>query len=455
MNTQSGITRRHFIKSNLTAALAASAFPSVVPASALGRDGAVAPSERVMLGAIGVGARGQDVLRGFLRQQNCRAVALCDVKSDVLAAAKAIVDERYANKDCQTFGDFRELVARKDIDAVLIASPDHWHVLHALAAVRSGKDVYVEKPLGLSLGQDQALRAAVQKNRRVFQFGTQQRSDTKFRLACELVRNGHIGRLKHINLWAPPSTAGGSTKRVPPPATLNYDFWLGPAPQREHTENLTSNANWWYTSDFALGFIAGWGIHPLDIALWGAGDLAAGTVEVEGKGIFPTEGLHDTATSWDIDFKFVSGLTMKNASTPGKGTPNDALGKEWTQRYGKIEGHGTAFEGTDGWILVDRGNIVTQPESLVELARKPDSFSTKLLRSTDHARNFLEAVNTRQSTVSPIESAVQSDAFCHLSDIAIRLQRKLRYDGAREEILGDTAANERLHRRPLRAPWML
>lgn len=407
------------------------------------------------MGAIGVGARGQDVMSHFLAQKNCQVVALADVKSDVLNRAKGLVDGKYGNQDCKTYADFRELTARADIDGVLIASTDHWHVLHALSAVRSGKDVYVEKPLGLSLEQDKVLRREVQKRKRIFQFGTQQRSDPKFRLACELALNGYIGKLKHINVWAPPSVKGGTRKVVSPPSTINYDFWLGPAPRREHTEDLTSNAHWWYVSDFALGFIAGWGIHPIDIALWGAGELAGGMVEVKGHGNFPTEGLHDTATSWSTDFSFSSGMTMKFVSTPGDDGANEEFGKEWTARYGKITGHGTAFEGTNGWIRVDRERIDTMPADLVELQTTPDKITKKLVRSSDHVRNFLEAVKSRNQTVSPIESAVLSDAFCHLADAAIRFKRSLRYNVKAERISGDKAANNRLQERSMRSPWKL
>jgi predicted dehydrogenase len=455
MKNRTALTRRQFLKANTLAALAVSAFPTIIPASALGKDGAVAPSERVVCGAIGVGERGRDVLGHFLRQKQCQMVALCDVKQDALAKAKGMVDGAYRNTDCQTIADFRELAARKDLDAVLIASTDHWHVLHALAAVRAGKDVYVEKPLGLSLGQDQALRKEVLQRKRVFQFGTQQRSDKKFRLACELVRNGHIGRLRHINFWAPGSTTGGSKRVVPPPATLDYNAWLGPAPQREYTENLTDNVNWWYISDFALGFIAGWGIHPLDIALWGAGDLAAGSVEIEGRGVFPKEGLHDTATDWDIDFKFASGLTMKSASAPAKGSLTEKLGEEWQARYRRVTGHATVFEGENGWVWVNRDAIFTGPESILDLQAEADKFPIKLNRSQDHVLNFLEAVKSRATTVSPIESAVQADAFCHISDLAIRLGRKLRYDGKAEKFVDDKEATQRLLVRPLRKPWKL
>ncbi|MEI8042831.1 MAG: Gfo/Idh/MocA family oxidoreductase [Verrucomicrobiota bacterium] len=458
MNTSTGLTRRHFIRSNLAAALAASAFPSIIPASALGRGGAAPPSERVAVGCIGVGERGHVVMTHFLQQQSCQVTAVCDVKQDALDKAKAAVDSRYRNQDCQTYGDFRQLVARKDTDAVLIASTDHWHVLHALAAIAAGKDVYVEKPLGFALAEDQALRQAVHAQKRVFQFGTQQRSDRKFRLACELVRNGCIGKLKHINLWAPGSRPGGSTRPVPPPATLNYDSWLGPAAFRPYTEDLAAwdlrRKTWWFISDFALGWIAGWGIHPMDIALWGAGDLAGGNVEIAGKGRFPTEGACNTATTWDVDFTFERGLTMKFVGAPN-GAPGEPFAhkEEWTQRYGNINGHGTAFEGSDGWVLVDRAHIQMQPESLIDL--NPDSFKTKLVRSTDHVGSFLAAVKARAHTVSPIEEAVLADAFCHVADIALRLNRKLTYDVKAEHFRKDDAANQRLKLRPMRAPWKI
>lgn len=459
MKTQSPLTRRQFIKSNILAALAASAFPAIIPSSALGKDGAVAPSERVVLGAVGVGERGQAVLKHFLQQKQCQVVALCDVKRDVLQAARTIVDKAYDSNDCLICEDFRELTGRKDIDATMIASTDHWHVLHALAAVREGKDVYLEKPLGLSLAEDQALRREVKKRKRVFQFGTQQRSGRKFRLACELVRNGHIGKLKHINAWAPGSRAGGSTRVVPPPETLNYDFWLGPAAARPYTEDLTAfelgKKTWWFNGDFALGWIAGWGIHPIDIALWGAGELASGRLSVHGRGVFPKEGACNTATDWDVDFSFDSGLTMTFASAPGPGRLTEQLGREWTARYGKIVEHGTAFEGESGWIVVDRERILTKPESLVEVETTPELLATRLVRSSDHVLNFLEAVKSRGATVSPIESAVQSDAFCHIADIAIRLGRKLRYDGRTEAFIGDKEANRRLLVRPMRKPWRI
>ncbi len=448
--------RRQFLRRAAASAALATAFPTIIPGCAFGRNGTVAPSNRVALGAIGIGDRGGDVLAHFLKQKESQFVAVCDVKGDNLAKAKDMVDARNQNRDCAALHDYRELVARRDIDAVVIASPDHWHVLHAVAAARAGKDIYLEKPMGLSLAEDQVLRGEVLRRKRVFQFGTQQRSERKFRLACELVRNGHVGQLQHINAWCQASRSGGSTTPIVPPRELDYDFWLGPSPQRAYTQDLIANGwakNWWYVSDFALGFIAGWGVHPLDIALWGAGELASGTVEISGHGRIPSTGVCDTATSWDVDFKFSTGLTMKFASTPN-GTDEKFVQKEdWGARYRGVSDHGTAFEGASGWIRVDRNNIETQPGDLIEA--DPESFGTRLVRSQDHVRNFLEAVKSRQPTVCPIEDAVQSDAICHLADIALRLGRKVTYDMERERFLKDKEANRRLALRPMRKPWKL
>jgi predicted dehydrogenase len=453
MNKSTGLTRRSFLTRTAASAFAVSAFPTIIPGPARGADAAVSPGNRVVLGCIGVGDRGRDDMSYFLNQKNCQVAAVCDVKQDALQKAKTAVDSHYQNQDCKTYGDFRELLARPDIDAVLIASTDNWHVLHALAAVRAGKDLYVEKPLGLSLGEDQVLRAEVQKRGRIFQFGTQQRSDRKFWQACELVRNGHIGKLKHINVWAPGSNTGGSTKEVPPPPTIDYDFWLGPARKRPHTENLTSNSVWWFVSDFALGFIAGWGIHPMDIALWGAGDLAGGSVEVEGIGHYPTEGVLNTATTWDADLKFSTGLTMTYVGIPNGAPAGETFAheQEWKDRYGQVGGHGTAFEGTEGWVHVDRDHIKVHPESLLDL--DPAGFKTKLVHSPDHVKGFLDSVKSRQPTVSPVESAVLSDAFCHVPDIALRLKRKVTYDVQAEKFVDDDEANRRLQLRAMRAPW--
>jgi predicted dehydrogenase len=464
-NTSShGFTRRDFIRNTAAATLAAAVFPAVVPGSALGKNGAVAPSNRIAVGVIGCGPQGRGDMSNFLNEGDCRVVAVCDLKSDQLDLARAAVQQRYGGNDCKTYHDFRDLVARKDIDACLIATPDHWHVLTALAAVHSGKDVYVEKPLALTLEEGQALRKAVRKHQRVFQFGTQQRSDRIFWQACQLVRNQQIGKLQHINVWAPGSTPGGSLQQVAPPAGLDYDFWLGQAPATPYTENRCSDVanlkTWWFISDYTLGFISGWGIHPLDIALWGGGNLLGGSVQVEGRGTFRnTEGACDTATIWEVDFKFSSGVSLKfigvpNGQNEGRPTGDPWLYQnEWNKRYRRISSHGTAFEGTEGWVHVDRSGINLQPENLIDI--KPESLDVKLVHSPGHVRNFLDCIKSRADTVCPIEAALAVDTLCHLADAATRLERKLTFDFKAECFVDDAAANQRLKARPMRKPWHL
>jgi len=451
-------SRRQFLRQTAAAAAAASLFPTLIPAAALGKDGRPAPGNRIVIGCIGTGQQGRGDLGNFLNQKDAQVVVVCDVKTDQADQARALVNQRYQNQDCSTLKDFRELVARQDIDAVLIATPDHWHVLAALAAVRAGKDVYLEKPLGLRLEEDWALRREVRRQQRVFQFGTQQRSSRIFRLACELVRNGRIGKLTHINVWAPGSAPGGSTEIIPPPADLDYDFWLGPAPFQPYTRNLVSSdfnqRTWYYQSHYTLGFITGWGIHPLDIAAWGAGESLDGRLEVLGRGSFQAAGVCDTALVWDVRFKAESGLTMRFLGVPNGGNHNDTWpGDEFRQRYRRITTHGTAFEGTDGWVHVDRDGINLQPENLIDA--EPTGFKVHLINSPDHTRNFLDCVKSRAQTVCPIDEAVRSDTLCHLAETAVRLNRGVVWDTKKERFIDDPEANLRLEGYRMRGAWRI
>jgi predicted dehydrogenase len=453
------ITRRHFIQQGATAALAVAAFPTLIPASARGADGTVAPINRINAASIGVGPQGRGVMNGFLAQSDVRVVAVCDVAKLNLDQALQQVNRHYKNEDCKTYGDFRELLARKDIDAVSIATTDHWHVPVALAAAKARKDIYLEKPMGLSIEEDVMLRKLCQKNKVMFQFGTQQRSDREFRKACELVRNGKIGKLKQINVWCSASRPGGSTAPMPPPDGLNYDFWLGPAPNKPYTagkafDNIPPGSwkTWWFNYDYALGFIAGWGVHPLDIAYWGHPEMMSGPVEIEGRAIIPTEGACNTSVAWDVNFAFADGVRMRYRGTRNGCEANDMNDfKDWQARYGKIADHGTAFEGTDGWIEVHRGGLVTSPEKLVEEPLGPND--KPLTKSPGHQRNLIESVRSRKPAICPIEDSVQADILCHLSDIATRLGRKLTWNPKKETFADDKEANARLKIRSVRKPW--
>jgi len=444
MRTINEISRRKFLKHAAGAAAGAVSFPYVVSSSALGGAGNVAASNRITVGCIGVGPQGTGVMRNFLAQKDARVVAVCDVKNHVLQAAQELVNKHYQGTGCAAYNDFRKLIARDDIDVVLAATPDHWHVLVALAAVKAGKDVYLEKPMGLSLAQDQALRAAVHRHGRVFQFGTQQRSNRNFRFACELALNERIGKLHTINVWSPGSSQGGSLEPVPVPQWLDYNMWLGPAPFTPYTKDRCSNKLWWFISDYALGFIAGWGVHPLDIALWGGGEKVACPVEIEGKGVWPTEGVCDTAMNWNVVCKYDSGVTMNFTGDP--------FPEEWKKRYGRTTSHGTAFEGTDGWVHVDRSGINAYPKELLTTEFGPNEIN--LYKSSNHVRNLLDCVKSRNDTICPIDVSVQADIICHISDIAIRLEQKIKWDPKTERFVNNEPANRRLSR-PMRSPWTL
>ena len=459
----SAANRRQFLKVTGAAGVASLAFPDIIPSSALGAGDAVAPSNRINVACIGNGPQGIADMRGFLSQKIARVIAVCDVKSEQREQALTIVNQHYQNRDCQAYVDFREILARRDIDACLIATPDHWHVPIAVAAVHAGKDVYVEKPMGCSLAEAQAMRKAVHANNRVFQFGTQQRSDQKFRAACELARNGLLGKLHTIYVWAPGSAPGGSTKIVPVPPTLDYERWLGPAPFKPYAENRCDadggTKTWWFDSDYAVGFIAGWGIHPMDIAIWGAGDLMKGRVEVEGSGSYPTKGACNTATIWDVRMKFNSGLNVVFTGTPNGGNAGKPIGEAWPRadelnaKFGSISTHGTAFEGTDGWARVHRGDLVTGPAELASMGRK--SLAIQLKQSGDHVRDFLQSVASRLPTVCPVQEAIWGDTLCQIADIAARLRRKLTFDFQAERFIDDVEANRRLALREMREPWNL
>jgi len=432
-NKPVNMKRRRFLQATAAAVVGF----QIVPRHVLGQ-GQTPPSEKLNIAGVGVGGQGGGVLND-LKSENI--VALCDVKRNVLEEKQGLVNDFYDNKDCKAYHDFRELTERDDIDACLVATCDHWHVLTSLAAVRSGKDVYMEKPMGLTLEEDQAMRAAVYQHNRVFQFGTQQRSDAIFRKACEIARNGLLGDLHTINVWSSGSIQAGNPAQVPVPKWLDYNFWLGPSKFTPYTENRCSNQLWWFMSDYALGFIAGWGIHPMDIALWGAEDHFHGTWDVEGTGKFPTEGVCDTALTWDVKIKIQNGVTVdfRGASSAA----------EWNKKYNDNSDHGTAFEGTEGWVYVRRGKIDAHPKSLLDA-----KIERPLYVSNNHVDNFLDCVRSRKETISPVSVAVKGDTLCHISDIAIRREEKLLFDSQQEIFIGNQEANKRLMR-PMRAPWHL
>ncbi len=433
-------SRRRFLVGS-TIAAGAACTPAIIPSSVLGKGRAIAPSDKIVMGSIGLGIRGTKNMRQFMRYDNVHIVAVCDVFNSQRQKAKQTVDDYYVNNDCAMYGDFRELITREDIDAVGVAAPDHWHVLIGLAASHAGKDMYYEKPVGLSMEQGQALRKTIHENKNVFQFGTQQRSSRNFRFACELVRNQRIGELKKIFVGAPASWPIPQDPVIPVPDDLDYDMWLGPAPVapysyqrcRPYTKE-ESYSTWYHIYDYCLGFIANWGIHHLDIAQWGNGTDDTTPVDVEGTGEFPKEGIANCCIKWELEFHYANGVTMF-----------------YTDNQGRAK-QGVRFEGTKGWVHVNRQGISAEPESL--LNAKLGSSDIHLMESGDHYLNFLNAVKNRSETICPVETAVHSDTLCQLSNIATRLGRKLRWNPEREQFVDDEEANGMLSR-PMREPWNL
>ena len=437
---RNAISRRRFLRKG-TLILGSVGVPYVVPTAALGLAGTVAPSNRIAVGCIGMGTRGTALMKGLLGHADAQVVAVCDVYRSQREEAKSLVQQHYNNKGCAAHNDFRELCSREDVDAVSIASPDHWHVLHSLEAARNGKDLYTEKALGLSVAADKALRSACHRYGTVFQFGTQQRSANNFRFGCELVRNGRIGKLQTILVGAPHDFAFPNQPIQPVPKDLDYEMWLGPAPWAPYTYHRCrpwtkkeSYGIWYHISDYCLGGIGGyWGIHHVNISQWGHGTDHTGPVEVEGTATFPEDGLADCAVSWNVRHTYADGVTMIY-------TDNEQ------------NKQGVVFQGTEGWVYVRRGQIDAEPKSLLDSKIGPDEIH--LIESPGHQRNFLDCIRTREKTVADIDSSVRSDTVSHLTDICTRLKRRIRWDPEREGIVNDPEAG-RMLTRSMREPWSL
>ncbi|KPL25452.1 MAG: hypothetical protein AMJ75_00990 [Phycisphaerae bacterium SM1_79] len=432
--TQATISRRHFLVKSTAVTSSLVCFPYVVSAAAFGKQRQVAAGDRITMGVIGVGGRGRAVMQSFLELPGAQVVAVCDVNKERRRLAQQMVDEKYDKKVCKTYHDFRELLSRPDIDAVLIASPVFWHVIMATEAARHGKDMYMEKPVGLRFAEARILRQTIHRYARVFQFGTQQRSDRNFRFACELARNARIGRVHTIRVGVPSGDWRPRFPQKPVPQDLDYEAWVGPAPWSPYTEAILNGQMHERISLYSLGFISAWGVHHLDIAQWGNGTELTGPTEVEGKAVFPDEGVLDCAKSWQVNLKYPNGVTIQFT--------DNAKNKQ-----------GVRFEGESGWVHVNRQELTASPASLLKETIGPNELHMPV--SDNHSQNFLDCVKSRQQTVAPVAVAVRSDTVCQLSDIATRTQRKLKWDPVREEFVGDAQANRYLLLRPMRSPWHL
>lgn len=431
-NEGAPMRRRQFLKG----VAAAAAFPYIIPSSAFGAAGHTAPSNRITLGFVGMGKRMGSHVATLLGRSQCQVLALCDVESVRLGLAKKRVEDHYARqsasgsyKGCDTYGDFREIAARSDIDAVIISTPDHWHALTSIAMLQSGKDVYCEKPLSLTIGEGKAMVEATRRYGRVFQTGSQQRSSRNFRVACELVRNGRIGDVHtvHVNVGGP--SVECYLPAEPVPAGLDWNFWLGPAPWRPYNSDIAPGLdfNGWPNfrsyRDYSGGGMTDFGAHHFDIAQWGLGMDETGPVE-----IIPPDGKDYKR----LTYKYANGVVMTHGGASGRAA---------------IE-----FVGPKGRVLVNRGYLGTDPAHLQYEPIGPTEV--RLYESPGQQDDWLNAIRTRSKPICDVAIGYRSASVCHLGNIAYWINRPLKWDPDNVRFIDDDEAN-RMLTRPMRSPWTL
>ncbi len=430
--------RRQFVKWACGAG-AAVTLPCWVPACALGLGASTAPSNRIRMAAIGLGFGWQMFLR-----DDVQYVAVCDVQQQRREAAKAYVEAKQGSGTCTAYNDFREVLARDDVDAVYIATPDHWHALVTIAAARAGKHVYCQKPLTRTIAEGRAVVDAVHRHGIVFQHGTQQRYDARMLFGCELVLNGYIGQLKHVRIGSPAGITCPPQPPQPVPAGLDWEMWLGPAPWAPFTPLRIQSHPWYHISDYSMGYIAGWGVHHADSAMQGSGlDEYAGPVEIEARGIFPPEGLFDNPYRWQMHYTFPGGLKWHWTDCFGDGFGSRS-GPDWPQHR-----MGITFEGTDGWVFIWRDKVDAYPKKLLRVRIGPND---KVRLQENLPGDFVDCVRRGRRTCAPVEIAHRSTTLCSIGAIGMLLGRKLTWDPSREEFVGDEQAN-RLRARHMRGPW--
>jgi predicted dehydrogenase len=433
--------------------------PTIVPSSVFG---AGAPSNRINIGAIGVGRISRDHdMPGVLKYDNVRIIAAADVDARRLADARTYVENYYSKKQGKpytgftTYENYPDLLANRDIDAVLISTPDHWHAKQAIDAVRAGKDVYLQKPTSLTIAEGRRMSDAVNASGRILQIGSQQRSMEQFRVACELVRNGRIGQLKNIEIRLPGDPFGGKTEEMPVPEGFNYDAWLGQTPyvyytvDRVHPQQGYGRPGWLRCEQFGAGMITGWGVHHFDIAHWAMDREYSGPVEISGKAEFPKPG----SGLWDVHGKYETRMVYDNGVTVTGVTDS------------REKPNGVMFTGSEGWIFVSRGSYSASPSEPISsksqalqasdikiLSPMTENDPVRLYQSSDHHGNWLESVRTRRLNITPAEVAHRSCSACLLQHIAMKLNRTLYWDPLAERFKNDDEANSMISR-PQRPPY--
>jgi len=446
------------LKTSLVGTAAALAFPTIIPSSVLGKN---APSNKIHVAQIGCGRIANEMdMPGILGQDLARVMAVCDLDSKRLAKAKERVEAFYAKKYesesalvVKPYGDYRELLKDGSIDAVAVSTPDHWHAEPVVAAALAGKDIYVQKPLSMTLAEGRVVSDTVQAKGRMFQIGSQQRSDSpwpQFRRACELVRNGRIGKVHTIQIGLPTDPAGKVEPEMPVPPNLNYEMWLGSTPLAPYTENRVhpqegfGRPGWLRIESYCLGMITGWGSHHVDISHWGMDTELTGPIEAEGRAEFPKVGLWNVHGPYHIELKYANGVTSIIDN--------------------KFD-NGVRFEGPDGWIFVSRGDAKATASDPASTKGKPIAASDSrilaseigpneihLHKSPNQHLDWLQSIQSRKPGATTPEIAHRSTSACEIGWIAMKLGRKLRWDPVREVFLNDEQANA-LRSRKQRAPY--
>jgi len=421
------ISRRQFLRGAAGAGLA---LPCIVPASVFGAD---APSKKITIGFIGVGDHGTGWnLQYYFRRTEARIVMVCDVDGYRLRKAKAMVDAHYDNEDCAMSKDFRDVLARKDVDAVMISTPDHWHTLISVMAARAGKDVQCEKPT-LTISEGKILIETIRKHNRVFQTSTEDRSVPEYHRMAELVRNGRIGKLQRIEVILPkqPNVPGDPSPQ-PVPADLDWEMWLGPAPFAPYTKDRV-HFNFRWIWDYSGGIICDWGAHLFDTAQWANDTERSAPVEIEGTGTHWEGGLYNTVKDYDVTYRYANGVVM----TCKPGNPS------------------IKFIGTDGWVGNTgwRGPVEASSAEILNSKIGPNEIHLYTNPDGEHA-DFLKCVKSRKDPYFPVDIGHRVSTVCHLANIAIRAGRKLNWDPKAERFIDDDGANAMLSR-PMRSPWKL
>ncbi len=427
------ISRRSFLRRTATTVGLAAVAPQIVPSSVLGADGQTAPSNRITVGFIGTGSHGVGWNLGpYLRHKDAQVVAACDVDDVHLLRAQETINERYQNEDCFATKDFREVLARKDIDAVMISTPDHWHTLISLYAIQAGKDVQCEKPT-LTIHEGRVLVEAVRKHKKVFQTSTEDRSLVEYHRLAELVRNGRIGKLQRIEVILPRQPTGpGIATPQPVPARLDYEMWLGPAPFAPYTRDRV-HFNFRWIEDYSGGIICDWGAHLFDTEQWANNTEHTGPVEVEGTGTHWTGGLYNTVKDYDVTYRYANGVVM----TCKPGEPS------------------IKFIGTEGWVGNTgwRKPVQASSKAILESKIGPNERHLYTNPKGEHD-DFLQCVKSRKDPYFPVEIGHRVSTVCHLANIAIKVGGKLKWDPAQERFIGNDTANAMLDRKR-RDPWQL